>query len=63
MEGVSGHEDLGASQPSSTLKTTRVPIILIATAIAEGNERVPPSGQGDAIEFKPVPTMDVYASF
>ncbi|HIH89603.1 TPA: AAA family ATPase, partial [Candidatus Bathyarchaeota archaeon] len=64
MEGVSGHEDLGGiSAISDIIKTTRVPIILIATAIAEDNEEKfrPLRDKTIAIEFKPVPTMDVYA--
>ncbi len=64
MEGVSGHEDLGGiSAIVDIIKTTRVPIILIATAIAEGNEEKfrPLRDKTIAIEFKPVPTMDVYA--
>jgi replication factor C large subunit len=64
MEGVSGHEDLGGiSAISDIIKTTRVPIILIATAIAEDNEEKfrPLRDKTIAMEFKPVPTMDVYA--
>ena len=64
MEGVSGHEDLGGiSAISDIIKTTRVPIILIATAIAEDNEEKfrPLRDKAIAIEYKPVPTMDVYA--
>ncbi len=63
MEGVSGHEDLGGiSAISDIIKTTRVPIILIATAIAEDNEEKfrPLRDKTIAIEYKPVPTMDVY---
>jgi len=64
MEGVSGHEDQGGiSAISDIIKTTRVPIILIATAIAEDNEEKfrPLRDKAIAIEFKPVPTMDVIA--
>lgn len=64
MEGVSGHEDLGGiSAISDIIKTTRVPIILIATAIAEDNEDKfrPLRDKAIAIEFKSVPTMDVVA--
>jgi replication factor C large subunit len=62
MEGVSGHEDLGGiSAIVDIIKTTRVPIILIATAIAEDNEEKfrPLRDKAIAIEYKPVPTMDV----
>jgi replication factor C large subunit len=64
MEGVSGHEDQGGiSAISDIIKTTRVPIILIATAIAEDNEDKfrPLRDKAIAIEFKSVPTMDVVA--
>ena len=64
MEGVSGHEDLGGiSAISDIIKTTRVPIILIATAIAEDNDEKfrPLRDKAIAIEFKSVPTMDVVA--
>ena len=64
MEGVSGHEDQGGiAAISDIIKTTRVPIILIATAIAEDNEEKfrPLRDKAIAIEYKPVPTMDVYA--
>jgi replication factor C large subunit len=65
MEGVSGHEDQGGiSAISDIIKTTRIPIVLIATAITEGDyeEKFRPlRDKTIAIEFKPVPTMDVYA--
>ena len=64
MEGVSGHEDQGGiSAIVDIIKTTRVPIILIATAIAEDNEEKfrPLRDKAIAIEYKPVPTMDVVA--
>jgi replication factor C large subunit len=65
MEGVSGHEDQGGiAAISDIIKTTRIPIILIATAITEGDyeEKFRPlRDKTIAIEFKPVPTMDVYA--
>jgi replication factor C large subunit len=64
MEGVSGHEDLGGiSAIVDIIKTTRVPIILITTAIAEDNEEKfrPLRDKAIAIEFKPIPTIDVYA--
>jgi replication factor C large subunit len=63
MEGISGHEDLGGiAAITDIIKTTRAPIILIATAIAENNEEKfrPLRDKAIAIEFKPVPTMDVY---
>ncbi len=64
MEGVSGHEDQGGiAAISDIIKTTRVPIVLIATAINEGDyeEKFRPlRDKTIAIEFKPVPTMDVY---
>ena len=64
MEGVSGHEDQGGiSAIVDIIKTTRVPIILIATAIAEDNEEKfrPLRDKAIAIEYKSVPTMDVVA--
>jgi len=65
MEGVSGHEDQGGiAAISDIIKTTRIPIVLIATAINEGDYEVklrPLRDKTIAIEFKPVPTMDVYA--
>ena len=64
MEGVSGREDQGGiSAISDIIKTTRVPIILIATALAEDNEEKfrPLRDKTQAIEFKPIPTLDVYA--
>jgi replication factor C large subunit len=63
MEGISGHEDQGGiAAISDIIKMTRVPIILIATAIAEDNEEKFRSLRNNtqAIEFKPVPTVDVY---
>ena len=63
MEGVSGHEDQGGvSAITDIIKTTRVPIILIATAITEDNEEKFRSlrDKSQAIEFKSIPTMDVY---
>jgi replication factor C large subunit len=63
MEGVSGHEDQGGiAAISDIIKMTRVPVILIATAIAEDNEEKfrPLRNNTQAIEFKPVPTVDVY---
>jgi replication factor C large subunit len=62
MEGVSGHEDQGGiAAISDIIKTTRVPIILIATAIAEENENKfrPLSDKAKLIEFKSVPTTYV----
>jgi replication factor C large subunit len=64
MEGVSGHEDQGGiAAISDIIKMTRVPIILIATAIAEDNEEKfrPLRDKTQAIEFKPIPTVDVYS--
>jgi replication factor C large subunit len=64
MEGVSGHEDQGGIVAiSDIIKTTRVPIILITTAIAENNEEKfrPLREKAIAIEYKSVPTMDIYA--
>ncbi len=64
MEGVSGHEDQGGiAAIADIIKTTRAPVILIATAIAEDNDEKfrPLRDKAIAIEFKPVPTMDVVA--
>jgi replication factor C large subunit len=63
MEGVSGHEDQGGvSAISDIIKTTRVPIVLIATAVAEDNEEKfrPLRDKAQTIEYKPIPTIDVY---
>ena len=63
MEGISGHEDQGGiSAISDIIKTTRVPIILIATAVAEDNEEKfrPLRDKTQTIEYKSIPTMDVY---
>jgi replication factor C large subunit len=62
MEGISGHEDQGGiAAISDIIKATRAPVILIATAIAEDNDEKfrPLRDKAIAIEFKPIPTMDV----
>ncbi len=64
MEGVSGHEDMGGiAAISDIIKTTRVPIVLIATAIAEDNEEKfrPLRDKAQPIEYKPIPTLDIYS--
>jgi replication factor C large subunit len=63
MEGVSGHEDMGGiAAISDIIKTTRIPIVLIATAIAEDNEEKfrPLRDKAQPIEYKPIPTIDIY---
>jgi len=63
MEGVSGHEDMGGiAAISDIIKTTRVPVVLIATAIAEDNEEKfrPLRDKAQPIEYKPIPTIDIY---
>ena len=63
MEGISGHEDQGGiAAIIEIIKETRSPIILITTTITENNEEKFRSLRDKAkiIEFRPVPTIDVY---
>ncbi len=64
MEGVSGHEDQGGiAAIADIIKETRSPIVLIATTIAEDRDDKfrPLRDKAQPIEFRPVPTMDVYS--
>lgn len=65
MEGVSGQKDRGGiTAISSIIKTTRIPIVLVATTVEENMENKFRSlrRQATLIEFQPVSFSDVYKS-
>ena len=65
MEGVSGQKDRGGiTAISNVIKTTRIPIVLVATTIGENMESKfrPLRSKATLIEFQPVPFGEVYKS-
>jgi replication factor C large subunit len=65
MEGVSGQKDRGGiAAISNVIKTTRIPIVLVATTIGENMETKfrPLRSKATLIEFQPVPFGEVYKS-
>jgi len=65
MEGVSGQKDRGGiTAISNVIKTTRIPIVLVATTVGENMESKfrPLRSKATLIEFQPVPFSEVYKS-
>ncbi len=65
MEGVSGQKDRGGvTAISNVIKTTRIPIVLVATTVEENMESKfrPLRSKATLIEFQPVPFNEVYKS-
>ncbi|MCK4702723.1 replication factor C large subunit, partial [Candidatus Bathyarchaeota archaeon] len=65
MEGVSGQKDRGGvTAISNVIKTTRIPIVLVATTVRENMESKfrPLRSKATLIEFQPVPFSEVYKS-
>ncbi len=65
MEGASGRKDRGGiTAISNVIKSTRIPIVLVATTVEENMESKfrPLRRRATLIEFQPVPFSEVYKS-